>query len=186
MFPIKKKNNNLKARLFLLWVMFTTTGSVVLYGQYDINSFNYGISANKLFAVGEEIGVGVRAEYAFNCATTFLAEVNRSILFSENNNEQSYNEVALGINLILFNWYPTTITAGMGYIGNDASFFEEIEEDAYLSFITGSFNHGAQIKIRALYQVSPPLHIFIEGNVKSLGRRFDTVAIGFNFDFYKF
>ena len=74
----------------------------------------------------------------------------------------------------------------MGYVGNNASFFEDIEKDAYLSFSNGSFHHGAQIKLRALYQVSPPLHIFIEGNLKSLGRRFDTITIGFNFDFYKF
>lgn len=180
-----KKSN--KARIStVLFGLFLCLYSFVSYAQYDINSFNYGLSINKILALGEEAGIGARAEYAFNCSTTFLAEYNRSIVFAENKTSESFNEVAIGVNLILFNWYPTTITAGMGYTGNDASFFESIEDDAYLSFSNGSFHHGAQIKLRALYQVSPPLHIFIEGNLKSLGRRFDTVSFGFNFDFYKF
>ena len=170
---------------FLPFLIAGCISSTVAHAQYDINSFNYGLTVNKILAVGEEVGVGVRAEYAFNCSTTFLAEYNRSFVFAENRTSESFNEVALGVNLIVFNWYPTTITAGMAYIGNDASFFESIKDDAYLYFSNGSFHHGAQIKIRALYQVSPPLHIFIEGNLKSLGRRFDTIQLGFNFDFYK-
>ena len=153
------------------------------YAQYDPGTTNYGIVALKNFGQENEVGLGARVEYAFNCYTTFIGEYNRSFALDPDENYEGFNELALGVNLTLFNWYPTTITAGMGYIGNDSSFFEEIEDDAFLGFRTGNFNHGAQIKIRALHQVSIPVHIFAEFNVKSLGRRYDTFLIGFSYDF---
>ncbi len=151
--------------------------------QYDSGATNYGLVAIKSFGLQNEAALGARVEYAFNCYTTFMGEYNRSFVIASDQEEEVYNELALGVNLILFNWYPTTITAGIGYMGNDSSFFEEIEDEAFLAFRTGNFNHGAQIKIRALHQISTPVHIFAELNLKSLGRRYDTFLVGFSYDF---
>lgn len=151
--------------------------------QYDISAINYGIVVIKNLGLANEAGIGVRMEYAPNCYTTYMGEYNRLFSIGAEEEIEGYNELALGVNLILFNWYPTTITAGMGYIGNDSNSFEMIEDEAFLGFRTGGFNHGAQIKIRALHQVSAPVHIFAEFNLKSLGRRYDAVLIGFSYDF---
>ena len=67
--------------------------------------------------------------------------------------------------------------------GPDISNYIELDK-AFLGFRTGNFNHGAQIKIRVLYHLSKPVHIFAELNAKSLGRRYDTFLIGFSYDFY--
>ncbi|MDH7444463.1 hypothetical protein [Aquimarina sp. 2201CG14-23] len=167
-------------------ILFVFLMSCVLFtakAQYEPSAINYGLVVSKGFGLANEVGVGVRLEYATNCYTTFLGEYNRSVVIGGEENEEGYNELGLGVNLILFNWYPTTITAGIGYVGNDSSFFENIEDDAFLAFRTGNFNHGAQIKLRALHQISVPVHIFAELNVKSLGRRYDTFLIGFSYDF---
>ncbi len=163
--------------LLLLCAAYTASA------QYDPGATNYGLVAIKSFGLQNEVGLGARVEYAFNCYTTFIGEYNRSFAFDVDEYE-GFNELAIGVNLIMFNWYPTTITAGMGYIGNDSSVFEDIEDEAFLGFRTGNFNHGAQIKIRALHQISIPVHIFAEFNIKSLGRRYDTFLIGFSYDFY--
>ncbi|WP_378177130.1 hypothetical protein [Aquimarina sp. SS2-1] len=151
--------------------------------QYEPSAINYGLVAIKSFGSADEIGLGARIEYAPNCYTTYLGEYNRLFSLSADDEVEGYNELALGVNLILFNWYPTTITAGFGYIGNDSSVFEEIEDDALIAFRTGNFNHGAQIKIRALHQIAIPVHIFAELNIKSLGNQYHTFLIGFSYDF---
>lgn len=151
--------------------------------QYDPSAVNYGLVAVKSFGLENEIAVGARIEYAFNCYTTFMGEYSRTFAINAEDDYEGFNEFALGVNLIMFNWYPTTITAGIGYMGNNSDEFERIENDAFLGFRTGNFNHGAQIKIRALHQVSIPVHIFAELNVKSLGRRYDTFLVGFSYDF---
>ncbi|MBW1295593.1 hypothetical protein [Aquimarina litoralis] len=155
----------------------------VANAQYEPSAINYGLVAIKSFESAEEVGLGARIEYAPNCYTTYMGEYNRLFSVGASNEVEGYNELAIGVNLILFNWYPTTITAGFGYIGNDSSVFEEIEDDALIAFRSGDFNHGAQIKLRALHQISIPVHIFAEFNIKSLGRRYDTFLIGFSYDF---
>jgi len=168
-------------RLFFLIILscisYTSTA------QYEPGAMNYGFVAIKSFGSVSEVGLGVRMEYASNCYTTFLGEYNRLFTVDSNSEIEGYNELALGVNLILFNWYPTTITAGFGYLGNDSSVFEEIEDDALLGFRSGDLNHGVQIKLRALHQISVSVHVFAELNVKSLGRRYDAFLIGFSYDF---
>ncbi|MEW7292615.1 hypothetical protein [Aquimarina sp. 2304DJ70-9] len=170
----------MKKILFSILALFFAIHSAA---QYDPGAVNYGVVAIKNFGLENEAGLGARVEYAFNCYTTFIGEYNRSFAIGAEDTYEGYNELAIGVNLILFNWYPTTITAGMGYIGNDSGIFEDIEDQAFLGIRAGNFNHGAQIKIRALHQVSTPVHIFAELNVKSLGRRYDTFLIGFSYDF---
>jgi len=166
-----------------LFILFLFCGMQSITAQYDPGAINYGVTAIKSFGLENEAGLGARIEYAFNCYTTFIGEYNRAFAVDANENYKGFNEFAFGVNLIMFNWYPTTITAGMGYMGNDSIAFEAIEDKAFLGFRTGKFNHGAQIKIRALHQVSIPVHIFAEINVKSLGRRYDTFLVGFSYDF---
>ncbi|WP_299245697.1 hypothetical protein [uncultured Aquimarina sp.] len=167
----------------ILFVIILFCLSFTANAQYEPSAINYGLVAIKSFGTVEEVGLGARIEYASNCYTTFIGEYNRLFSIGSDQEVEGYNELALGVNLILFNWYPTTITAGFGYIGNDSSVFEEIEDDALIAFRTGDFNHGAQIKIRALHQISVPVHIFAEFNIKSLGRQYDTFLIGFSYDF---
>lgn len=167
----------------ILLILFLLCSSYITTAQYDPGATNYGLVAIKSFGLENEIALGARVEYAFNCYTTFLGEYNRTFAIGTEDDYAEFNELALGVNLIMFNWYPTTITAGIGYIGNDSDEFEDIEDDAFLGFRTGNFNHGAQIKMRALHQISIPLHIFAEINLKSLGRRYDTFLIGFSYDF---
>ncbi len=166
-----------------LFAIFALLFTVHVSAQYDPGAINYGFVGIKNFGLDNEIGLGARVEYAFNCYTTFIGEYNRSFAIGADDDYEGYNELAIGVNLILFNWYPTTITAGMGYTGNDSGIFEDIEDEAFLGITTGNFNHGAQIKIRALHQISTPVHIFAELNVKSLGRRYDTFLIGLSYDF---
>ncbi|MBQ4820361.1 hypothetical protein [Aquimarina sp. MMG016] len=170
----------MKKLLFPIIAMFF---AMHISAQYDPSAINYGLVAIKSFGFTNEVGLGARMEYAPNCYTTYMGEYNRLFSIGADEEVEGYNELALGVNLILFNWYPTTITAGMGYVGNDSSVFEDIEDDAFIAFRTGNFNHGAQIKLRALHQISIPVHIFAELNIKSLGRRYDTFLIGFSYDF---
>ncbi|MFL1895983.1 hypothetical protein ACJRPK_09795 [Aquimarina sp. 2-A2] len=167
-----------------LLLLFIVSISAI-QGQYEPNSLNFGVAINKNFGLASELGIGVRVEYAPNCFTTYMGEFNRQILINPDEEERrtGYNEVAVGVNLILFNWYPTTITAGIGYVGNDEPGLDERLDKAFLVIQSGNFNHGAQIKLRALYQLTIPIHIYAELNIKSLGRRYDTFVIGFNYDF---
>lgn len=174
--------NGYKMRFLLLFVGLAIASSKMT-AQYDVGAMNYGLAIAKNYGEEKEWAVGARVEYAFNCFTTFMGEYNHTFSFHEEHDFERYSEFAAGVNLILFNWYPTTITAGMGYIGNNSKAFENIEDKAYLSFKTGNFNHGVQIKIRALHQVSTPIHIFAEVNAKSLGKLYHTFLIGFNYDF---
>lgn len=167
----------------ILFIIILCCLSFTSNAQYEPGALNYGMVAIKSFGSVDEVGLGARIEYASNCYTTFIGEYNRLFSVDTTDNPDNYNELALGVNLILFNWYPTTITAGFGYIGNDSSVFEEIEDEALIAFRSGDFNHGAQIKLRALHQISIPVHIFAELNIKSLGRQYDTFLIGFSYDF---
>lgn len=157
--------------------------SQIAIAQYDAAAINYGLSIGKGFGLQSEYTAGARVEYAYNCFNTFIWEYNRALEIGDSNGYSGHNEFGFSLNLILFNWYPTTITAGMGYVLNDSKIFKDIEEEALLSFRTGKYNHGAQIKIRALYRLSKSSHLFAEVNAKTLGRRYDTFLVGYSYDF---
>ena len=158
--------------------------SYAAIAQYDPVAVNYGVVTTKNLGNANELGAGVRIEYAYNCSTTYMAEYTRMFSLGGEESADGYNELALGVNLILFNWYPTTITAGFGYVVNDSSFYQEVKGDNSIGISSGDLHHGAQIKLRALHEVTSSIHIFGELNIKSLGRRYDTFLIGFSYDFY--
>lgn len=174
-------NLSMDKKIFSLLLFWMSLG----YGQYEPQAINYGITVSKTLGSAGELGGGTRIEYAYNCYTTFMGEYNRffSLGDTEDIEATGYNEFAFGVNIIMFNWYPTTIMGGIGYVGNDSKFFETIEDEAFLFFKTGDIIHGVQLKIRALHQIVPPVHLFAEFNLKSTGRRYDTVSIGVSYDF---
>lgn len=165
----------------LLILIFTC--SLTTYAQYTPGSYHYGLVGVKPFDAVNTIGAGVRVEYAYNCYNTFMAEYNRSFAIGDSSEAEGYNEFAFGSNLILFNWYPTTITAGMGFFTNDDSLFESRKDAAVLFFQTGDLNHGVQIKVRALHHLTKEVHLFGELNLKSLGGDYHTFLVGFNYNF---
>ncbi len=167
----------------ILFIISMYSISISVNAQYDPSAINYGFVVIKSSGFDSEVGIGARIEYAPNCFTTYMAEYNRLFSVGGDDPPDGYNELALGVNLILFNWYPTTITAGFGYIGNDSSIFDDFAEEALIGLTTGDITHGVQIKLRALHQISIPVHIFAELNIKSLGNKFHTFLIGFNYDF---
>lgn len=162
-----------KNLLLILCGLFFLTAKA----QYNPGIFNYGFS---LINTSETSvwGGGIRAEYAHNCYTTFLGELNYL-----HSNKDPYAEFAAGVNLILFNFYPTTITAGVSYIVNNDNNFKEFEDEAFLVFPTANLNHGAQIKLRGLQRLSATTHLFAEVNLKSLGINYHSFSIGMNYNF---
>ena len=168
-------------KYFLLF--FVTISYNALFAQYTPGSFHYGAAAIKGFESTNEFGAGIRVEFAYNCYNTFMLEYNRIETIGGDADNKGYNELAFGTNLILFNWYPTTITAGMGYIGNDDSAFNDEENNAALSFKTGRLNHGVQIKVRALHHITRAIHLFGEFNIKSLGNEYHTFLLGASYNF---
>lgn len=157
--------------------------SSIIHAQYTPGAFNYGIVGVKGFDTINTLGAGIRVEYAYNCYNTFMVEYNRSFVLGGNEEAEGYNEFILGSNLILFNWNPTTITAGMGVFTNDDALFENRNNKAILSFQTGNLNHGVLIKIRALHHFTKAVHIFGEFNLKSLGSDYHTFLVGMSYDF---
>ena len=151
--------------------------------QYNPGIFNYGIVAIKGANSVSEIGGGLRVEFAYNCYNTFMVEYNRLFSVASNNENSGYNEVVLGTSLILFNWNPTTVTAGMGYVVNNDSDFKNKVDEANLVFQTESLNHGVQIKLRGLHKLSRSIHVFGEFNLKSLGADYHNFLIGLNYEF---
>jgi|GEM_PF-4403708 len=124
--------------------------------QYIPQGWNYGLGAVGTIGGQQQFGFSPRVEYAPTCYTS---------------------------NTILFNFDPTYITVGLGYMVNTSTAFEAMQKEALLFFTTGAINHGLQMKLRALIRMSLPMHFFIELNVKSLGRYYDAVAIGLLYDF---
>ena len=168
--------------MLLISVMICFVSALIpLQAQYDTATINYGIDITKNLGLASEAGIGLRLEYAHNCYTTYMAEYHYFSTFESEH--ENYHEVALGANLIMFNWYPTTITAGMGYIVNTSKAFEEIEDEAFIGIRTGNLNHGAQIKLRALHNVSQYMHLFTDLNIKTLGSRYHTFTLGLNYEF---
>ena len=160
-------------RLFLLLFVFPFS---FLYAQYNPGAINYGGSVHKNIW-SNSYGAGARVEYAANCFTTFLGEVNLS-----NNDSNINGELVSSVNLILFNFHPTTITAGMGFLLNfDKNYIEN--DSSFLVFENENAQFGALMKFRALHKVSRTVHIFAEMNLRSIGREYHNVSVGYNYNF---
>lgn len=150
--------------------------------QYIPQGWNYGLGAVANIGEQQQFGFSPRVEYAPTCYTSYLLAYDYYFSLT-NPQKEGVHELSFGVNTILFNFEPTYITVGLGYMVNTSTAFEEMQKEALLFFTSGAINHGLQMKLRALIRISLPMHFFMELNVKSLGRYYDTVAIGLLYDF---
>jgi len=164
--------------LFLfLPVLYTSA----LFSQYENGSVDLGLGAIISVGLQEEVGFDIRFQYTSPTEKdAYIAEYNRYFI-KELENTEVYNELGASYNIRLFYWEALSITGGIGYVGNDYRVLSRAEDTSNLFFSTGSFNHGAQLKFRGLYQITMPIHIFAELNLKSFGRRYDTFSFGMTY-----
>lgn len=152
--------------------------TIKTYSQYDRGSIDFGLGVAISVGLQEEIGFDIRAQYtSANKITAYILEYNRFFRKYAENTEV-YNEFAVSYNARLWDWERFNITGGVGYIGNDYIILNKAEDTSGLFFTTGNFNHGAQFKLRGIYRVDTSIHLFVEGNLKSFGRRYDSFIFG--------
>ncbi|GAA3522143.1 hypothetical protein GCM10022393_40850 [Aquimarina addita] len=166
-------------RLFFLvfflfyWISYTQ--------QFEHGSVDFGLGAVISVGLQEEVGFDIRFQYTTpNQKNTYLTEYNRFFV-RELENTEVYNEFGITYNIRLIHWESLSITGGAGYIGNDYRVLSRAEDTSSLFFTTGNFNHAAFLKFRGLYQVTNPIHVFAEFNLKSFGKRYDTVILGLTY-----
>lgn len=149
--------------------------------QYEHGSIDFGLGAVISVGLQEEVGFDVRFQYTSATErNTYIAEYNRFFI-KEVNNTDVYNEVGFSYNIRLIHWESLSITGGVGYIGNDYQVLNRAEDTSRLFFSTGNFNHAVLLKFRGLYRITDPIHIFVEFNLKSFGKRYDTVILGLTY-----
>ncbi|MBQ4820360.1 hypothetical protein [Aquimarina sp. MMG016] len=163
----------------LLLLIFISSSNV--FSQYERGSVDFGVGAVISVGLQEEVGFDVRFQYtSSDRITSYIAEYNRYFI-KEFENTEVYNEFAVVYNLRFIHYNPISITAGIGYVGNDYMVLSRAEDTSNLFFTTGTFNHGAVLKLRGLYNITTPIDIFAELNLKSFGRRYDTFAFGLTY-----
>ncbi|MDY8134120.1 hypothetical protein [Aquimarina sp. 2201CG5-10] len=164
---------------FLTLIVFLT--ALQVYSQYERGSVDFGLGAIISVGLQEEAGFDIRGQYtSADQITTYIAEYNRYFI-KEFENTEVYNELIVTYNVRLLHWEVISITGGIGYVGNDYVVLNRAEDTSNLFFTTGSFNHGAELKFRGLYNITTPIHVFVELNLKSFGRRYDTFAFGLTY-----
>jgi len=148
---------------------------------YDHGSIDFGLGAIISVGLQEEVGFDIRFQYTSSSKkTTYIAEYNRFFI-KEFENTEVYNEFGVSYNLRLIHWEGLSITGGVGYVGNDYEVLSRAEDTSNLFFSTGNFNHAAALKLRGLYNITTPIHVFVELNLKSFGKRYDTVIFGLTY-----
>ncbi len=153
-----------------------------LEAQYIPQGVNYGIAATGSFREETLLGFSPRVEYAPTCYTSYMATYGYLFPIADSTVD-GIHEFSFSVNTILFNFEPTYITVGAGYMFNTSSTFDEKDNEAILFFKTGDINHGLELKLRALIRLKLPLHVFAEMNIRSLGREYDTIGVGILYDF---
>ncbi|MHA7058230.1 hypothetical protein ACWGOQ_0013490 [Aquimarina sp. M1] len=149
--------------------------------HYERGSVDFGLGAVISVGLQEEVGFDIRFQYTTSTKiSTYIVEYNRFFI-KEFENTEVYNDLGISYNVRLLNWQRLSVTAGIGYVGNDYEVLSRAEDTSNLFFSTGSFNHGAGLKFRGLYHINTPIHIFIELSLKSFGKRYDTFAFGLTY-----
>ncbi|MFD2565324.1 hypothetical protein [Aquimarina rubra] len=148
---------------------------------YERGTIDFGLGAVISVGLQEEVGFDIRFQYTSSSRkTTYVAEYNRFFI-KELENTRAFNDVGLSYNLRLIQWESLSITGGIGYVGNDYEVLSRAEDTSNLFFSTGNFNHGVGLKFRGLYNITNPIHLFVELNLKSFGRRYDTFGFGLTY-----
>ncbi len=168
-----------KQKILFSIILFLGIG---LHAQYIPDGFNFGAAITSTYQDEQLVGFSPRLEYAPTCYTSYMGTYSYQFSLTDSTIE-GFHEFSYSVNTILFNFEPTYITIGGGYMFNTSSTFDEKDNDAILFFKTGDVNHGLELKLRALIRIDLPIHIFAEVNFRSLGRLYDTVGIGALYDF---
>ena len=168
-------------RILILLLLFISLNN---YGQdmvYERGSVDFGLGAVISVGLQEEAGFDIRFQYTNSTKIkAVIAEYNRFFV-KEFENTQVYNELAASYNLRLFNWETLSITAGVGYVVNDYKVLSRARDTSTLFFSTGDVNHAGFLKLRGLYNITTPIHVFVELNLKSFGKRYDTFIFGLTY-----
>ncbi|WP_223148895.1 hypothetical protein [Aquimarina sp. RZ0] len=165
--------------MFLLIALFSAYA--MFSQQYESGSVDFGVGAVISVGLQEEVGFDIRFQYTSPTQkTTYIGEYNRYFI-KEFENTEVYNELAFSYNIRLIHWETLSITGGIGYVGNDYRVLARAEDTSNLFFSTGDINHGAALKFRGIYNITTPIHIFAELNLKSFGKRYDTFAFGLTY-----
>ncbi|MDH7444462.1 hypothetical protein [Aquimarina sp. 2201CG14-23] len=156
--------------------------SLNMFSQnYERGSVDFGLGAVISVGLQEEAGFDIRFQYTSSSQkTTYLGEYNRFFV-KEFENTEVYNEFGLSYNIRLIHWETLSITGGVGYVINDYEVLSRAEDTSDFFFSTGDINHAGFLKFRGLYNITTPIHIFVELNLKSFGKRYDTVIFGLTY-----
>lgn len=155
--------------------------SIHVFSQYERGSVDFGLGAVISVGLQEEAGFDIRLQYtSASKISNYIGEYNRFFV-KEFENTEVYNEFMATYNLRLFHWETLSITGGAGYVVNDYEVLNRAEDTSSLFFKTGNINHAGLLKLRGLYNITTPIHIFIEFNLKSFGKRYDTVVFGLTY-----
>lgn len=141
-------------------------------------AFDFGAGTAISVGFQDEWAVGVRTHYHWN-RWSGLAEYN--LFFQRDATSQNtahFNEIALGVNYYLTGILGISVSAGLGYVGNNFDLNENDPDTSTLYFKSGNFNHGAQLKLLGNIPLGKRIKIYAEMNFKSFGRRYDTFAFG--------
>lgn len=163
--------------LRLVLVFFTLFLS---FGEAKAQFYSFDFGAGSAISVGyqDEWAVGVRAHY-HRGEWSYLGEYNlffRRDVTSQNTH--TFNEVALGANYYLTDFFGISLFAGLGYVGNNFDINQNDPDTSKLYLESGNFNHGAQLKFLGNLPLGKRIKLYAEMNFKSFGRRYDTFAFG--------
>ena len=170
----------MKKRILLVIIVLIP---VFTFSQHcERASVDFGLGVIISVGLQEEVGFTIRSQYTTSSQKTrYIAEYNRYFI-KELENTEVYNELGFTYNLRLVDWETISVSGGIGYIGNNYEILNIAEDTSKLFFSTGSFNHGAELKFRGMYKrIAMPVAVFVELNLKSFGRRYDTFAFGLTY-----
>lgn len=155
--------------------------SKVYAQEYENGSIDMGVGAIISVGLQEEWGFDIRLQYTnIDKKKVIITEYNRYFIRQFENTEV-YNELMASYNHRLLHWNGIDITGGLGYVANDYEVSSRAADTSNLFFETGKFSHGVLLKLRGIYQLSEPVYVFAEVNMKSFGRRYDTFAFGLTY-----
>ncbi len=149
-----------------------------LYGQFDRGTIDFGMGAVISVGLQEEIGFDARIQFTtLTEKYRYLIAYNRYFI-SETQNREILSELDASFMIKAITYLGIKLDAGVGYIINDYRLLKNARDTSNLFITSGRYNHGLQLKMRGAYQLFLPVDVFLELNLKSYGRRYDTIVFG--------
>ncbi len=161
----------------ILLLFFTKT----IQGQYDRGTIDFGLGAVISVGLQEEIGFDARLQFTtLTEKYRYLVAYNRYFI-SETQNREVLNELEADFMIQVVTYEGLKLDAGIGYVVNDYRLLKNARDTSNLFINSGRYNHGLQLKMRGAYQLFLPVDVFLELNLKSFGRRYDTIVFGLTY-----